>query len=259
MKNVSIGIATHKKYKMPKDEIYLPIHSGAIASEIELGYQKDSESENISKKNPNYSELTALYWLWKNNDSEYKGLVHYRRHFSSEKHFFEFRQGNFKEILHAEKLNILLDKSDIILPKKRNYVIETIKSHYEHTHNTMDLVVTEEVIHDFYPEYLNSYHSILHRRSAHMFNMFIMSKEKFDEYCEWLFSILFKVEERLDISEYNEFHSRVFGRISEILLDVWLEKKEYNFIEIPVMFMEKQSWFFKIKKFTEAKFYGKSY
>lgn len=58
-----------------------------------------------------------------------------------------------------------------------------------------------------------------------MFNMFVMSENKFDEYCEWLFKILFEIEKKLDISQYSDFYARVFGRISEILLDVWLDKK----------------------------------
>lgn len=65
---------------MPKDSIYLPVHAGAAGkANISLSYQRDDEGENISLKNPNYCELTALYWLWKNSKAEYLGLAHYRR------------------------------------------------------------------------------------------------------------------------------------------------------------------------------------
>ena len=78
--NIQIAIATHKKYWMPKDSIYLPVHAGAAGkANISLSYQRDDEGENISLKNPNYCELTALYWLWKNSKAEYLGLAHYRR------------------------------------------------------------------------------------------------------------------------------------------------------------------------------------
>lgn len=254
MKDITLGVATHKKYRMPEDAIYLPIHSGASKSNFKLGYQEDNEGENISSKNPNYSELTALYWLWKNNHSSYKGLVHYRRHFSSKRSYSEFKRGNFKDLLDSATLESLLIKNDIILPKKRQYYIETVRTHYEHTHYGKDLSITEKTIESLYPEYMDSYYRVLNSRSAHMFNMFIMEQEKFDEYCHWLFTILFKVEKNLDISQYNDFHSRVFGRISEILLDVWLDKKKYEYLEIPVMFMEKQSWPKKIIKFLKAKF-----
>ena len=79
MKNIKIIVATHKKYKMPNDAMYLPVQVGAEGKET-LGYVRDNEGENISHKNPNYCELTGLYWAWKNLDAEYLGLAHYRRH-----------------------------------------------------------------------------------------------------------------------------------------------------------------------------------
>lgn len=253
MKKITIGVATHKKYEMPVDDIYEPIHSGASLSNFDLGYQKDNTGDNISDKNPNYSELTALYWLWKNVDSDYKGLVHYRRHFSKRKKVFWFEKGDFKEVVNYQKILTLMKDTDIILPHMRKYYIETIESHYNHTHYEEDLVVTRKVVKMLYPEYLTSYDKILKRKSAHMFNMFIMSKEKFDSYCEWLFSILFEIENYLNISDYNGFHARVFGRISEVLLDVWIEKNKYSYSEIPIVFMEKQEVLQKILKFLKAK------
>ena len=66
MKNIKILVATHKKYKMPRDtSIYLPIHVGCEGKK-KLGFQGDNSGENISVLNPYYCELTGLYWAWKN-------------------------------------------------------------------------------------------------------------------------------------------------------------------------------------------------
>ena len=92
------------------------------------------------------------------------------------------------------------------------------------------------------------------RTSGHRFNMFIMKRQYFDEYCEWLFDILFELEKRLDISQYNENDSRVFGFVSERLLDVWIETKGYKYLEIPYIFMEKQNWLIKGTRFLKRKF-----
>ena len=80
MNNVKIIVATHKKYKMPEDEIYIPLQVGAEEKES-LGYEKDNTGDNISSKNSYYCELTGLYWVWKNCSDDYKGIVHYRRFF----------------------------------------------------------------------------------------------------------------------------------------------------------------------------------
>ena len=60
MKDIKIIVATHKKYQMPNDDIYLPIHVGAEGKES-IGYQADNVGENISNKNSYFCELTGLY------------------------------------------------------------------------------------------------------------------------------------------------------------------------------------------------------
>ena len=89
--SVKIVVATHKKYKMPNDDMYIPLHVGAEGKKdkqgnpLDLGYQKDNTGENISELNASYCELTGLYWAWKNLDADFIGLSHYRRHFSLKK------------------------------------------------------------------------------------------------------------------------------------------------------------------------------
>ena len=122
--NIQIAIATHKKYWIPKDSIYLPVHAGAAGkANISLSYQWDDEGENISLKNPNYCELTALYWLWKNSKAEYLGLAHYRRHFTREEcSYEELKQWN---ILTDNEWKKLLNTAPVVVPDKRKYYIES--------------------------------------------------------------------------------------------------------------------------------------
>ena len=128
MKNIKIIIATHKKYKMPNDSMYIPLHVGAEGKE-DLGYVKDNTGDNISTKNPYYCELTGMYWAWKNLDAEYIGLAHYRRHFSLNKKSKE----KFDNVLTLSEADKILESTDVILPKKRKYYIESLYSHYDHT------------------------------------------------------------------------------------------------------------------------------
>ena len=189
--NVKIIVATHKKYQMPEEKMYLPVHVGAEGKE-NLEYQKDNEGKNISRKNPYFCELTGLYWAWKNLDVDYVGLVHYRRYFAGKNK----DKDKFKEILTEKELRNYLNNYDIIVPKKRRYYIETLYNHYKHTMYVETLDKTKEAIEELYPDFMPAFNRLYKRRSAHMFNMLIMKKNIFDDYCKWLFDILFKLEQK---------------------------------------------------------------
>ncbi len=253
-KDIKIIVATHKKYEMPKDEMYLPLQVGADGKES-LGYVKDNTGLNISKKNPYFCELTGLYWAWKNLDNDYIGLVHYRRYFMLHKK----SNNKFENILTKDETNKLLDSCDAILPKKRKYYIETMYSHYKHTMYVEPLDETRNIIAEKYPEYLKEFDNLKHRTSGHMFNMFIMKKELLNEYCNWLFDILFELEKRVDISKYNDFHKRFYGRVSELLLDVYFKTNKINYKEVKFIYMEKIDYKKKVIGFIKAKFMGEKY
>lgn len=253
-KNIKIIIATHKKYEMPKDKMYVPVQVGAEGKE-ELGYTKDNTGDNISIKNPYYCELTGIYWAWKNIKADYIGLAHYRRHFCLKKK----SKNKFENILTYEEANKILEDTNVILPKKRNYVIENLYDHYAHTMYVEPLDEVGKIIEDKYPEYTEYFNRLHKRKTAHMFNMFIMKKEIFDDYCEWLFDILEEVEKKVDQNKYDSFHARFYGRLSELLLDIYLQKNNISYKEVGFIYMEKINKIAKVKGFLKAKFSGEKY
>jgi hypothetical protein len=238
---------------MPKDSMYTPIQVGKKNSP-DLGYLGDDKGDNISSKNPNYCELTAMYWAWKNLNADFIGLVHYRRHFSNKALFVRTTKNKWSNILIHEKAEKIFQNHDAILPKKRHYWIETSKSHYEHAHNVTDLQKAGEIIKKKYPEYYPIFIRSMQKTASHRFNMFIMKKSLFDAYSKWLFDILFQLEKEISITKYSLKEARVFGYISERLLDVWIDKNKVNYVEEPVMFMEKQNWYKKIYLFLKRKY-----
>lgn len=234
--DIKVIVATHKPYWMPSDELYVPVRVGAEGKE-DLGFTPDNTGDNISFKNANYCELTGLYWAWKNLDCEYLGLAHYRRHFTVLRGTSDRR-----DILTLEQARGLFQNVDALLPKKRNYWIESNYSQYAHAHHAIDLDETRRIIEEKYPDYLEIYDSSMKKTTGHRFNMFIMKKELADAYCAWLFDILFELEKRLDISDYSANDKRVFGFVSERLLDVWLEQNHIKCKDIPYIFLEKENW-----------------
>ena len=93
--------------------------------------------------------------------------------------------------------------------------------------------------------------------------MIIMKKEVMAKYCEWLFDILFELEKRVDTSKYDSFHARFYGRVSELLLDVWIRTNKLSYKEVKLRSIEKTNWWKKGMSFLKAKFkkekYGKSF
>lgn len=259
MKNIKLIVATHKAFQMPKDDnLYLPIHVGAEGKEA-LGYTGENTGQHISLLNPYYCELTGLYWAWKNLDCDYLGLVHYRRYFTKKSQNFSADIKIDDVILSQTDIEYLLDNADVIVPKKRRYYIETLYSHYAHTHDAHHLDVTREIVTELYPEDVSIFDEVLRQRSGYMFNMFIMDKQFADKYCQWLFPIIDTLYERLDITGYSAFDARLFGRVSERLFNVWLKKEDITIKEVPFMYMENVNLWNKGKSFLEAKFLGKKY
>ena len=265
--SVKIIIATHKKYEMPKDDMYLPLHVGAEGKvdennrPLDLGYQKDNTGENISELNASYCELTGLYWAWKNLDEDFIGLSHYRRHFCIKK-----SKRDFENVLSYKEIEPYLDSIRVFVPQKRKYYIESLYSHYAHTHYAEHLDVVREIIQKDYPSYLKSFDKIVKQTSGYMFNMMIMQRDLLDDYCTWLFDILFKAGQKINVGNENAFQGRFYGRISEIIFNVWLDeqiqsgKLKINEIkEIPCIHMEKINWLKKGTAFLNAKFLGKKY
>lgn len=251
-----IAAVTHKHHNMPDDGLYLPVMAGAIgmsAKDTE-DYVRDDHGDNISDKNSSYCELTALYWMWKNCDADNIGICHYRRYFAGFdaaemqssamplRLFASIRQGiaglmrgrdEFAGILSAEEADAVMSQYPLVLPRARNYHIETNYSQYAHAHDAADLDEVRDIIAAVCPEYLDAFDGRMSKTSGHRFNMFIMRRELLDEYCSWLFDILFELERRRGDADDH----RLYGYIGERLLDVWLDAKGHSYTELPYVFI----------------------
>lgn len=253
MHRLKIMVAAHKPCAVPGDAVYLPVQVGAsLHPEID-GFCPDNRGDNISLKNPNYCELTAVYWAWKNLDADYIGLCHYRRFFCKSGAHFGKKQSR---IASGADFASLLERFPLILPYPRRYYIETNYAQYVHAHHEQDLTLTREIISELCPNYLPYFDREMGKRVGHRFNMFVMRRDIFDEYCQWLFPLLAVLEKRLDISGYSEYDSRVFGFVAERLLDVWLGKNGVSYCELPVVFLERQNWLKKGGRFLLRKLRG---
>ncbi len=212
--SIKIFTMAHKKFDPPKDPMYIPLQVGR-ATGIDLGYLGDDTGDHISDLNCYFSELTGVYWIWKNyKECAYVGVCHYRRYLVNEDN---------RTFTEAEYLDIL-KKYDIITTKRLKLNCDYYDG-YAANHQIKDLIATSEVIREKYPEYYEVYDKTVHSNETYFGNICVTSKVLFDEYASWLFSIFFEVQKRINIDSYDDYHKRVFGFISEILLLVWVKAK----------------------------------
>ncbi len=271
--DIKVIVAMHKPYERPADPLYLPLFVGAKGKEpFDREMAGDDTGDEISEKNASFCELTGLYWAWKNLPADAVGLVHYRRYFTKKSRFRCKKEGKMACVLTGAEVEELLRRCDIVTPKKRRYYIETLSSHYAHTHDPEHLRKMKALIAARCPQYLPSYEKVCARTWGYMFNMCIMKREELDRYCSWLFPLLFALEkemEREGKKADSVFDARLYGRVSEILFNVWLDRRiadgrsgalpEARVCEVPTMHMEKIDWLKKGGAFLRAKFFGKKY
>lgn len=237
-----ILLCCHKLVQIPHDVHFIPIQVGRDLSKIDLGFVSDNTGDHISNKNRNYCELTAQYWAWKNlKGIDIIGLNHYRRFFdfnirfprlSPELNFVDMNE--FKQNYSLPDLSNILKKFDIILPNRSCHPYSNSK-HYCCCHLENDWIILRQVIRELYPEYYSAFVKTMDKcNEMSDFNMFITSWEIFDQYCSWLFPVLFEVEKRVKISEYDN-QARIFGFMSERLINVYCEKEKLKIKHYPVI------------------------
>ena len=240
--DIKILVCCHKDDYFHSGECFIPIHVGSSIAGKDLEILKDNTGDNISDRNPNYCELTAHYWLWKNAHlPQYVGLNHYRRYFLLEKKLpygsdsIEKSRSEMKYYtFNIKKLNEIFSKYDIILAKRKIYPY-SLEFDYRLGHITEDLRIMESVLKDIYPDYLESYNRIMYRNNKlALYNMFIMKRDEFEKYSEWLFNILFETEKRVKISSYP-VQARIFGYMSERLLNVYVAHNSLRIHYTPIV------------------------
>lgn len=236
MSRSKIIVCAHKQDFMAQNDVYMPLQVGKALSSIDLGVQGDDEGDNISSKNPNYCELTGLYWAWKNlTDVDYVGLAHYRRYFNFNKSSVDtYSVEDFLKsgILDVNPEDVLQDY-DIILPSPA-YMERSVADAYIYAHVIEDFYIMNRVILRHYPDYEQTIKDFFFRNNRWIcFNMFYTSKKIFDDYCSWLFPILNEIESHVRMSGYK-FQKRIFGFMSELLLPLYAIHNGLKIKYVPV-------------------------
>lgn len=242
------------------DGVYEPLHVGRdvmlekskdgdrpTANEISgcLILRGDNTGDHISLLNRYLNEMTGVYWAWKNYSSfstDYVGFCHYRRYFifdqssprpakrwlpGSDYYRFDFIDPDVIHLAGIAPLYRLLSRCDILSPKKydtkhlnpRNASCRDRFVEMGHDGELYDFMAAEvlKLNPSFEPEV-----SELGRSAAHYVgNMFVMRREDFARYCEFIFPILFRIAERVH-EETDVCRRRAPAHLAECLTSMYI-------------------------------------
>ncbi len=186
-----------------------PIQAGASLTDVRVAELTDDTGENISHKNPNYCELTVLYWVWKNKlcsggSARYYGLFHYRR---------------FLDISDMDFIRMELDDVDVLLPYPMIYEPD-IGEHHGRYLSESDWKSMLKALNELQPEYAERFQDILKQPYFYNYNLLVAKKDILKDYCEWLFPILQRTEE-LSMPKGSNRADRYIGYFGESLLTLY--------------------------------------
>ena len=221
MTKVKIFVATHKPGPIMHDQICTPIHVGRAISRYREEMSDvigDDTGQNISSKNPSYCEMTAHYWIWKNvKDVEYVGLCHYRR----------FWGINISE----DNIDLLMHDVDVIMVEP-SYYIDSVYSYFAKYVGAENMTILSLVMKKRCPDFFETLQSICDGVKFHPFNMLICRKTLFDQYCEWIFSILFECETLIKPAPYTNAR-RALAYMAEMLTGVYFIHRQMKIKAVP--------------------------
>lgn len=251
--DIKIFISCDKDSYVPNNPYLYPVQVGsALAKNRFSTMLHDDEGDNISEKNRSYCELTAQYWAWKNQDADYYGFFHYRRYLCfNEEIQDDDVYGNVlaDRITDAtlQKLSIepsimkqYIESHDAVVVRKRKILsVDNIYDEYDASplQHKEDLDKTLGIVLKKYPEFKEAIEKYFSSDMAYDCNMFIMKKDMFNTYCNWLFDILEESEKVIDTTNYNVQEYRVYGFLAERLCGLYFTYLEmqgkYNIGKLP--------------------------
>lgn len=216
--------AADRKLKENNAECYyeIPIQVGAALTDEKICPARDDQGDNISYKNRQYCELTALYWIWKNDTSRFVGLSHYRRKF----------------IIGESLIENLLetDVDAFVTVPVLNFA--DVRQQYCADHEKKDWDIMLEAMGALHPEYLDAADRVQNGIYYYAYNMFITRRDVLDAYCSWLFPILSYCEEKIG-EKADGYQNRYIGFLAERLMTIFFEhNKQYKLAIIQKHFIE---------------------
>lgn len=182
------------------------IQAGAALVPERVAQLTDDTGENISRKNRQYCEMSATYWVWKNTHHAWKGIEHYRRHL----------------LVRPEQLH---GDVDAVLPLPYLCYPNTVAQFRRFVSEAV-LQAMLKALKTLHPDRFEDYRAILYGPYQYTYNLVCARAEVFDDYCRWFFEITEYMEGMA--GEAPELEStRALSYVAEALTNLYFQSGDW--------------------------------
>lgn len=234
-----IFCCTHVKTTVVDSSIYVPLQTGRrFDRKIIDGIIGDDTGENISEKKDVFDGyLTGMYWVWKNQECDVKGICNYRSYLSLDGKS-PCNKRDVEWLFEESNIDIVVTKYDLFQSVEEEFVQEYRKYYYEFLHDPIQYL--REVVEYYSPDYVDGLETCLQGTVINNRHTIIAKKRYFDSYCEWIFGLLFEYIKYLEMRKYV-IQPRMLGYLVERLERVFLLYQECNIKELPLVYVNKRN------------------
>ena len=191
-----------------------------LKKEYNLTIIETSKDNILTLKRRGYCENSKIYYIWKlykegKLDSKYVGFVHYRRIFS------------FKD--NIPNLDEIFKNYDVIL-NRRIYFKYSVWQQYNKSHIPHFLSESVDIIRKNYPEYYQYAESALEKKWGYFCNIFIMKKNDFIIWGDFVFGVLFEFDRKYNLTTDEDIRNLIIKEAKYKRLNVYYQSRLQGFL-----------------------------
>lgn len=228
--------------------IYVPVRCGAVYDkENPRNLTGDDTGDHISGRRMTFCEFTVQYWAWKNVQTDYYGLCHYRRYLSFSNKQYQTNEHHMVHLkvllpqdkrryglLDSKKMRQMISRYDILTSEPapvcniptpegtKRTVREMWDAHDGVFFEKSSIDLMFDLIDELAPEYSQSAREYFAGEYHRGYNCYIMKQPLFDRLCRFQFPIMFEMERLLDMTGYSSGMKRTPAYIGEMLYGIFM-------------------------------------
>lgn len=236
MTTSKIYICTHKDFEnCPTNKLYTIVDGGQLKEKYPIDVLSE-ETNDLTPIQPFLGEWTRMRYVWKKEElSDYIGFCHYDRY------------------LEIDNINIeeTFNEYDIITSKPMN--VGAMSMQYHACHNLDDLSKAYKIAVELFPHYKDALMNNYMSNSLYTCNMFIMKKEDFIEYCEFIDKVMTRMIEDYGFSTMDDINKHIDINKEKYLKTFYPNSSVHYQARFGGFIIERLTSFFIQTKFKEDK------